>query len=80
MAKFQYNEFQKIVRQKHHSEFVAFDFVKDRSDVFLGKYISDKKELWHICKLVFVLSHGQSYGERGFTVNKELIDTNMKEK
>ena len=43
MAKFQYNEFQKIVWQKHHFEFVAFDFVKDRLDVFLGKYISDKK-------------------------------------
>ena len=30
MATFQYNEFQKIVWEKHHSEFVAFDFVKDR--------------------------------------------------
>ena len=38
MATFQYNEFQKIVWEKHHSEFVAFDFVKDRLDVFLGKY------------------------------------------
>ena len=80
MAKFQHNEFQKIVWEKHHSEFVAFDFVKDRLDVFLGKYISDKKELWHICKLVFVLSHGQSYVEGGFHVSKELIDTNMNEK
>ena len=54
--------------------------MKDRLDVFLGKYISDKKELWYICKLVFVLSHGQSYVEHGFSVNKELIDTNMKKK
>ena len=43
MAKFQYNEFQKIVWEKHYSEFVAFDFVKDRLDVVLGKYILDKK-------------------------------------
>ena len=41
LAKFQYNEFQKIVWEKHHSESVAFDFVKDHLDVFLGKYISD---------------------------------------
>ena len=38
------------------------------------------EKLWHVCKLVFVLSHEQSYVERGFSVNKELIDTNMKEK
>ena len=43
MAIFQYNTFQKIVWGKYHSEFVAFDFVKDRLDIFLGKYISDKK-------------------------------------
>ena len=69
----------KRLSRKNLSEFVVFDFVKDQLDVFLGKYISDKKELWHICKLVFVLSHGQSYVEHGFSV-KELTDTNMKEK
>ena len=48
--------------------------------MFLGKYLSDKKELWHVCKIIFVLSHGQSFIERGFSVNKQLIDTNMEEK
>ena len=43
MTKFQYDKFQKIVWEKHHSESVAFDFVKDWLDIFLGKYISDKK-------------------------------------
>ena len=36
--------------------------------------------MWHIWKLVFVLLHGQSYVKHGFSVNKELINTNMKEK
>ena len=36
-----------------------------------------EKELGQIFKLVFVLSHGQSYVERGFSANKELIDTNI---
>ena len=60
MVKFWYNNFQKIIWEKRRSEFVAFDFVKDRLDIIFGKYISDKKELWHIWKLVFVLLHGQS--------------------
>ena len=28
---------------KNNLSFVAFDFVKDWLDIFLGKYISDKK-------------------------------------
>ena len=42
MIKFLYDEFQNIDLEKQ-SEFVAFDFVKDWLDIFLGKYISDKK-------------------------------------
>ena len=48
--------------------------------MFLGKYFLGSKELWHVCKLIFVLSHGQSFIERGYSVNKQLMDTNMKEK
>ena len=33
-----------------------------------------------MCKSIFVLYHGQSFIERVFLVNKELINTNMKEK
>ena len=38
------------------------------------------KELWHVSKLIFVLSHGQSFIEKGFAINNQLTDTNMKEK
>ena len=38
------------------------------------------KELCSICKLVFILSHEQSHIERGFSVNKEVLQHNMKEK
>ena len=78
MAKFQYNKFQKVFCEKHHSEFDAFDFGKDRLGVLLGSYISDKKELWHIVNQY--LFYHKSYVERGFSISKELIDTNMKEK
>ena len=54
--------------------------MKDWLDLFLGKCISEKKVVWHIFKLAFVLSHRQSYIEHGFSVNKEPIDNNMKGK
>ena len=38
------------------------------------------KKLWSICKLAFVLSHGQSHIERGFSVKKEVLQHNMQEK
>ena len=49
-------------------------------DVFLGKYFSGKEDLWRVCKSIFALSLGQSFIERGFSINKKLVDTNMKEK
>ena len=73
MAKFQYNKYQKIIWKKHQSEFVTFDFVKNWLDIFLGKYFSDKKEFWHIFKLIFALLHEQSYVEHGFLLIKGLL-------
>ena len=55
---------------------------KQRVDVFLRDYLSinpQYKELWSICKLIFILQHGQSFTERGFSVNKEITDVNMQE-
>lgn len=33
-----------------------------------------------MCPSSFVFSHEQGFIERGFSVSKELVDTNMKEK
>ena len=49
MAKLQYNKFQNIVWGNHHSEFVAFDFMKDRLDVFLGKICGIFVNLYSFC-------------------------------
>ena len=71
----QYDQFLKSVQFEH--------FKEDRLDKLLGMYLSSEeqyKELWSICKLVFVLSHGQSHIERGFSVNKEVLQHNMQEK
>ena len=42
--------------------------------------LSDNKELCTVCKVIFVLSHGQSFTERGFSINEEVVDDNTKEK
>ena len=53
----------------------------DYLDVFFGDHLSKcHEELWEVFKVVCTLSHGQSFTERGFSVNKEVIDHNMKEK
>ena len=38
------------------------------------------KEIYTVCKVILVLSHGQSFTERGFSINKEVVDDNMKQK
>ena len=79
-AKFQYNEIQALAQEKHYyTKFSKFYYLISKFN-FLGKYFFGNKELWHVSKLIFVLSHAQSFIERGFSVNKQLMDTNMKEK
>ena len=48
-AKFQYNEMQTLVHEKHYyTKFSEFNYQNDRLDVFLGKYFYGSKELWHV--------------------------------
>ena len=74
-AKNQYDELLNLVKYEKNNEFCNFDSKKDRLDAFLAKYLTSYGyiDLWHICKLIFVMSHGQSNAERCFSVNKEVI-------
>ena len=63
--------------------FLKFDCEKDRLDEFILPFLMrliDSKELCTMCKIIFVLSHGHSFNERGFSINKGVVDDNMKEK
>ena len=53
----------------------------NRLDKFLGLYIDRKKfdKSWNICKRTFTLSNVQDVVERGFSVNKEIVE-NLKQK
>ena len=56
---------------------------KNRFDSFLSGYmkgVAKFANLWKVCKIIFTLSHGQADIERGFSVNKELLIENMKQK
>ena len=79
--KFEYDSFQGVAIKKHSEVFLTYDPMKEMLDVFLGKYVRPEfEDFWHICKAVFVFSHGQGFVERGFLVNKLAIDDNMQEK
>ena len=68
-GKFQYDQFIKKEVVNEKDEFLSFDTRKQRVDVFFRDFIGinpQYKDLWSICKLIFILQHGQSYTERGF--------------
>ena len=79
-AKREFKLFIQIEVHQNKDEFSSFDKGKQRLDTFLSKYISqnvDCVNLWKVCKVVFVLFHGQGGVERGFSVNKEILVENM---
>ena len=66
-SKDQHDQIWKSVQFEHKESFLKFNLKEDRLDKLLGMHLSSEeqyKELWSICKLVFVLSHGQSHIER----------------
>ena len=82
-AKYQFDEFLKVAEIQHKEEFFKFCFKVDQLDTFLGKFLAGDdsyKDVWTVCKTVFIFSHRQSFTERGFSVNKEVVNYNMEEK
>ena len=80
-AKEQYEEFVDDECVKYRETFSKFDHVVDSLDKFLGVYLHKVPKyecLWIVCKIVFVLSHGQAAIERGYSVNEKMLDDNMK--
>ena len=80
-AKNQYDELLNLVKYEKNDEFCNFDFNKERVDAFLAKYLTSDsyKDLYYICKLIFVISC-QSNVKRGFSVNKEVLQDQLQAK
>ena len=82
-CKQEYDKFLEDVQFEHKENFLMFNYLTDRLDDFLCPYLADEKKyenLWYICKTVMILSHWQSSIERGFLVNKKILDKNLQEK
>ena len=81
-AKQEYLKFMSSVVVTDKEKFLSFDQDKDRLDSFFGSLMqanADLFNLWKVCRIIFVLSHGQADVERGFNINGELLVENMKE-
>ena len=79
-AKGQFDKFLSSVVRQEKEKLKNFNFRTDRLDDFLYHLIGaneEFKDLWKVCKLVFILNHGQAFCERGFSVNKLTSDVNM---
>ena len=64
------DEFLKVAQFDQKKKVKNFDFRKDCLDVFFGDHLSKRhEELWEVFKVVCMLSHWQSFTERGFSVN-----------
>ena len=70
--KYLFDQLLKVAQYEHKEEFLKFSFKKDCLDVFFAPFLADN--MWAICKIVFILSHGQSFTERGFSIDCEVID------
>lgn len=60
-----------------------FNVSKDRLDDFWLKKLDPADEyraLHKLFRLIFILSHGNAFAERGFSVNKELLVPNLQER
>ena len=82
-CKQQHDEFLEDIQFKHKKNFLKSNYLTDRLDDFLCPYLADEKKyenLWYVCEIVMILSHEQSSIERGFSINKEILDNNLLEK
>ena len=79
-CKQQCDEFLEDAQFKYEENFLKFNYLTDRLDDFLCPYLADEKNyenLWYVCEIVMILSHEQSSIERGFSINKEILDINL---
>lgn len=80
----QYKKFVALCRLEHRERFENFKLLgTERLDALYCSIIGNNPdfcELWQVMKMMFVLSHGQSFVERGFSVNKDTLEVNMQER
>ena len=79
-AKKEYKNFLVSVHHELKDKFNSFDYDKEQVDEFLKVFLYKNKKythLWKVCLFILTMFHGQSLVERGVSVNKELLVTNL---
>ena len=78
-------EYRKLVsdaKRYHLDKFSSVKITTDRLEFFLFEVLQNQNEsqqLWITMQLILTLSHGQATVERGFSVNKEVLASNLQE-
>ena len=70
-------------KQRNHQKMKKFDMITDRVDSFLMEVLSayqNPPELTKVIKIVLIILHGNVRVESGFSVNKDILLTNMMER
>ena len=78
----QYRKFVFDAKKYHTAKFSSFKSGEDRLDYFLSEILQmqvEYQDLWLTMQLLLTLSHGQATVERGFSVNKEVLNPNLQE-
>ena len=77
----EYKEFLRNDIVFSRENFSNYDKQKDRLDTFFFSLPAIKKyvNLVFVIKMILTLSHGQAANERSFSINKSVVDVNMKE-
>ena len=82
IAKFHYDQFISREAVINQEKLLKFNFKTDRLDSFLYQFVAinaDNSDLWKVMKLIFIATRGQSFSERGFSINKLTSDVNIRE-
>ena len=78
-------QFRKLISETKkycYERFATYSSTQERLDRFFSKLLEKKEEyeqLWTTMKMLLTLSHGQAAVERGFSVNKEVLNPNLQE-
>ena len=80
VAKLQYYAFLSNTMKANKRDLVKFSKVTDGNDTFLFKYIGENnryKNMFHVFKMLLILSYGQAKVERGFGFNIKILVENL---
>ena len=79
-TKFQCNQFMTKEVAINQEKFLKFNFKTECFDSLLYQFVAvnaDYSDLWKAMKVILITTHGQSFTEQGFGINKLTSDVNM---